>query len=113
MLTVSPVSAASPLADRPGLLHDVEPSRGGAGQPEEPDAQAVLAAVGGLLDEPVGLERADQAEGGALVHPELGRHLGDPDLAAPGQHLEDGDGPIDRLDAAAVGPQTALPITQH
>ena len=109
MLTVSPVSAASPLQIGPRLLHDVEPGGGGAGQPEQADAEAVLAAVGGLLDQPVPLEGADQPEGGALVHAELGRHLGDPDLAAPGQDLEDGDRPIDGLDAPAVASQSCCP----
>ncbi len=52
MLTVSPVSAASLPADRPGLLDHVEAGRGGAGEAEQPHAEAVLAAVLGLLDQP-------------------------------------------------------------
>ena len=68
-------------ADRARLLHEVEPGRGGAGEPEDADAEPVLAAVARLLDEPVRLERRHQPERRALVDAELAGDLGDPGLA--------------------------------
>ena len=41
----------------------------------------------------------DQPERRALVHPELDGDLGDPGLAEPGQDAQDGERPVDRLDA--------------
>ena len=85
-------------ADRPRLLDHVEAGGRRAGEPQHPDAEAVLAALLVLLDQAVGLQRGDQPERRALVHAELDGDLGDPRLAEPGQDLQDREGPVDRLD---------------
>ena len=73
MLTVSRVSAASLRQIEPRLLHHVEPGGRGAGEPEQADAEAVLPAVLGLLDQAVALQRGDQPERRGLVHVEARR----------------------------------------
>ena len=78
-LIVSPVVGGELLAQRPGLLHHVEPGAGGAGEAEQADAEAVLPAPLDLLDEAVLLERGHEPERRALVHLEGRGDLGDPD----------------------------------
>ncbi len=102
MLTVSPVSAASLRQIGRASCTTSSRARRGTGQPEQAHAQAVLAAVLGLLDEPRALEGRDQPERGALVDAELGGDLGDPGLAGAGQHLHDRHRPVDRLDPVAA-----------
>ena len=99
MLTVSPVPAARALQiERDSWTTSsravVAPARA-----QQPDPEAVLAALAGLLHQPAGLQRADQAERRALVHPELESELAHPDLAVAGELLEDADRPVDRLHA--------------
>ena len=86
-------------ADRAGLLHHVEPGGGGPGQPEHADAEAVLAAVLVLLDHAVRLQRRHQPERGALVHAQLAGDLGDAGLPQPCEDAQDGQCPVDGLDA--------------
>jgi hypothetical protein len=87
------------LAQGPRLLHHVEPRAGGAGEAEQADPEAVLAAPLDLLDEPVLLQRGHEPEGRALVHVERCGDLGDPRLAGAGEDLEDLQRPVDGLDA--------------
>ena len=98
MLTVSPVSAAS--WRQTGRASCTRSSRAvvAPASRSTPDAEAVLPRSLGLLDEPVRLERGDQPERRALVDAELAGDLGDPGLADPGQHLQDGQRPVDGLD---------------
>ena len=86
------------LAQRPRLLDHVEAGAGRAGEAQQAHAEAVLAASLDLLDEAVLLERGDQPERRTLVHRERRRDLGDAALAGAREDLEDGQGPVDRLD---------------
>ena len=108
MLTVSPVVGGQPAADRTGLLHDVQPGGRRAGQAQHAHAEAVLAAVLGLLDQPALLEGRDQPERGALVHADLAGDRGDAGLAGAGQDVEDGQRPLDRLHAGRTPVLAAL-----
>ena len=113
MLTVSPVVGGQLLAERAGLLDHVEPGGGGAGQPQQADAEAVLAAALDLLDEAVRLQGGDQPERRALVHPELGGDLGDAGLAGAGEDLQDRQRPVDRLDTGAAAASRSLPMARR
>lgn len=94
-------------ADGPAALchihPHVHPHGDAVGEADEAEAEAILAAVLGLLDQPARLQRAEQAERGRLVHLDLGRELGDPGLPAPGEDLHDADRPVHGLHAAAGG----------
>ena len=87
-------------ADRAGLLHDVEPRGGRAGEPQQADAEAVLPAVLGLLDEVVRLERGDQPERRALVDSSSAAISVTPASPEPGEDLQDRQRPVDGLDTA-------------
>ena len=85
------------LADRAALLGDVDPAGDRAGQPHDPEAEPVLAALGRLLHQTACLQRAEQAERGRLVDVDLAGHLTDARLAALGEDLQDADGTVDGL----------------
>ena len=89
------------FADRPGLLGDVQPAGDRTGQPQDAEAEPVLAAVLGLLDQFAVLECAEQPEGGRLVHADVGGHFADAGLTALGEDLQHADGAVDRLHSAA------------
>src|SRR5262249_17487580 len=75
----------------------VQLRRGGAGQPDDAEAEPVLAPVGGLLHQVAALQHGQQPERRRLVYAQFAGHLGDPGLAAPGQDLQHGDRTVDRL----------------
>ena len=110
MLTVSPVSAAScrQTAGPPG--------RGRAGPWWRRPAGGCRRRAGTCRG-----RRSARPGGGAssvatsrnavlLCTPELGGDLGDPGLAGAGQHLEDGQRPVDGLDAGAAGASPRSPL---
>src|SRR5690606_18444012 len=86
--------------DRSGLLDQVQPRAGGAGQAHQPDTQPEPPATLDLLDEVALLQRGEQPAGGALVDAQVTRDLGDPGLPAAGQQLQDADRPVHRLHRA-------------
>ncbi len=88
---------AEPLAHLPALLGDVESARDRAGQAHDAEAEPVLAALGGLLDQSARLQRPEQAERGRLVDVDLGGDLADACLPALGEDLQDADGTVDGL----------------
>src|SRR6185437_11911542 len=96
-----------PLADRTALLHQVEPGRRRPGQPQDADAQAVLAAVYVLGDQAAVFQRGHQPERGGLVHAQLDGDLGDPGLTLAGQDFEHGDGAVYRLHRRCLAPAVA------
>ena len=102
MLTVSPVSAAS--CRQIGRASWTRSSRAvvAPASRSTPTPRRYLPRSVGLLDEPVRLQGGDQPERRALVDAELAGDLGDPGLADPGQDLEDGERPVDGLDAGAT-----------
>jgi hypothetical protein len=82
-----------------GLLGDVQLAGHGAGQPQDAEAEAVLSAVLGLLDEFAFLERREQPERRRLVHADVGGDLADAGFTTLGQDLQHADGAVDRLHA--------------
>ena len=99
-----------PPAHRAALLDEVHPGGHPAREPDDAEAEAVLAAVLGLLHQATGLQRAEQPERGRLVDADLRGDLAHPGLTALGKDLQNADGPVHRLDpAAAVGPCGAGP----
>ena len=88
------------FADRPGLLGDVQSPGHRAGQPQDAEAEAVLAALLGLLDQFAFLERGEQPERRRLVHADVRGDLADTGLTALGQDLQHAHGAVDRLHAA-------------
>lgn len=92
-----------PLAHGAAHLGDVDPSRDGARQPYDPEAEPVLAALRGLFDESARLQRPEEPERRRLVDVDLSRHLADARLAAPGEDLQHADGAVDGLHPARRG----------
>ncbi len=86
-------------ADRAALLGEVEAGGHAAGEADDAEAEAVLPAVLGLLDQAPGLQGAEEPEGRRLVDADLRRDLADTGLAALGEDLQHADGPVDRLHA--------------
>ena len=90
------------FADRPGLLGDVQTSRHRAGQPQDAEAEAVLAALLGLLDQFAVLERGKQPERGRLMHADIGGDLADAGLTPLGQDFQHAHSAVDRLHTAGA-----------
>ena len=102
MLTVSPSCAASCSQIAAGLLGDVQLAGHRAGQPQDAEAEAVLSAILGLLDEFAFLERGEQPERRRLVHADVRGDLTDAGLTALGQDFQHADGAVDRLHTASA-----------
>src|SRR5699024_6218271 len=88
---------------RARLLHDNESRRGRAREAQDAETEAVLTAIGVLLDELARLERRDQPEGGGLVDTQFGRDLGDAGPAGVREDLEHAHCPVDRLHGTRFG----------
>ena len=102
MLTVSPSCAASCSQTGRGLLGDVEPAGHRAGQPQDAETEAVLAALLGLLNQFAFLERGEQPERRRLVHADVRGDLADAGLTTLGQDLQHADGAVNRLHTAGA-----------
>lgn len=95
--TVSPISSARrSQTGRLCWVMSMRPVTAPA-KADEAETEAVLAALACLFHQAAHLQGAEQPERGGLVDIDLGGHLADPGLAAPGQDLQHGDGAVDGL----------------
>jgi hypothetical protein len=100
------------LAQRAGLMRDVQLAGHRAGQPKDAEAQPVLAAFLGLLDQFAFFERGEQSERRRLVHTDVRGDLADAGFASLGQDFQHADGAVDRLHASsALSPLVAHSAT--
>ena len=87
----------------PGQRAHVEGLLCPLGQPDDDQAQAVLAGLLVLLHEPAPLERRQEAGRGALVQPELPGELGDARLGREvAEREEEGSGTVDGADGVPI-----------
>ena len=86
-----------------GEVAEVEPAEHRVRVAERPHAEPVAARRGDVLDEPDARERAELARDGAGADPRPARHVGRPELASLGEHVEDLDGAYRRFDVSGGG----------
>ena len=83
----------------PGEVH---PARRRGGEPDDAEAQRVLAPLAELFEQAPALQGGHQPRRRGLVDPQLLGDLGDAGLATRSEDLQDGDGPVHRLDRGTV-----------
>ena len=84
----------------PGEVH---PPGGRGGQPDDAEAQRVLAAVAELFEQAPALQGGHEPRGGGLVDTQFLGDLGDAGLATGSEDFsKDGDGPVHPLDRGSV-----------